>query len=65
MEGQICWGNDADEKWLKRIGVKLGEEEPNSGGWFKCTMTMEVFKKLEPKWGTFFWTLTVIEAKPS
>ncbi len=56
--GHICFNEKKHGIWLLLTGVKLGKE--TEGGWFPCELTHEVFLKVEPYWGTFFWALTPV-----
>ncbi len=59
-KGHICFNEKKHGVWLLMNGVKLGKE--TEGGFYECEMTHEVFKKIDPYWGTFFWQLEPIKA---
>ena len=59
-KGSIWIGSQEDFDFLKGLGVDWLDPVDIDG---ECTVEMseEVFKKVEPHWGRFVWTLTPFE----
>ena len=57
--GEIMFGNDSDIRKLRRLGVKM-LRETKDGAW-ECQMSEETLRKLNPRWGEFFWVLRPVK----
>ena len=56
------WAYEADQTFLKKLGIELGSYvQAEVGGFVDCTLTKEALDNLDKYWGTFYWSLTPYE----
>jgi hypothetical protein len=56
LEGSIC-ASESDKEFLESIGVVVGPFNQVTSDFMGCIVTSDVLEKLDPYWGTIYWSL--------
>ena len=62
--GAIIYHGEEDERMLKALGVVFTaqrRDQANGSTMRGCTMSEQVFSKLNKYWGRFFWSLNKVK----